>query len=206
VWCWWTFNIRNNPLTWNDVSLYVAANLCPCWPHAQSQLPHFRHRVQSPLPPFLSFPPTYVNTMNTENIKHPSLLPSGTFPCWCWLSWYLHMNVFLALNTPIDSSSLSTGSIVLPKASQGDHHRYVFDSPLIVVSSSPWSATALYFFGSILVRVLKSKITVILTYAQKRYCGSSNYVKVVFCRLTIITITKWYIKDFQKSAILLPKS
>ncbi len=37
-------------------------------------------------------------------------------------------------------------------------------------------ATALYFFGSILLRALKSKLTVILTYAKKIYCGSNNYV------------------------------
>ncbi len=51
-------------------------------------------------------------------------------------------------------------------------------------------ATALYFYGSIILRALKSKITVILTNAQKRYCGFSNYVKVLIHRLTIITITK----------------
>ncbi len=67
-------------------------------------------------------------------------------------------------------------------------------------------ATALYFYGSILLRALKSKITVILTYAQQRYYGSSNYEKVLFNRLTIIAITKWYNKDAQKSAILLSKT
>jgi hypothetical protein len=51
-------------------------------------------------------------------------------------------------------------------------------------------ATSLYFYGSKLLTALKSKITVILTHAQQRYCGSSNYVKVLFNRLKIITITK----------------
>jgi hypothetical protein len=59
-------------------------------------------------------------------------------------------------------------------------------------------ATALYLHGSILLRALKSKITVILTYAQKRYCGSSNYVKVLFNRITIITITNYTKKIFKK--------
>jgi hypothetical protein len=57
---------------------------------------------------------------------------------------------------------------------------------------------ALYFYGSILLRALKSKITVILTYAQKRHCVSSNYLKVLFYRLTIINITKCAIKIFEK--------
>ncbi len=41
VWCLRVFNIRNNSLTLNGGLLYIAAYLCPCWPHAQSQLPHF---------------------------------------------------------------------------------------------------------------------------------------------------------------------
>ncbi len=66
-------------------------------------------------------------------------------------------------------------------------NRYVQEQVHINV---PVPATALYFDGSILLQALKSKITVILTYAQKRYCGSSNYVKFLFNGITIITITK----------------
>jgi hypothetical protein len=40
----------------------------------------------------------------------------------------------------------------------------------------------------------------------KNMLWTSNYMKVLFNRLTIITITKWYNKDFRKSAILLSKN
>jgi hypothetical protein len=33
-------NIKTNPLGM-VASFYEAANLCPCWPNAQSQVPHF---------------------------------------------------------------------------------------------------------------------------------------------------------------------
>jgi hypothetical protein len=72
----------------------------------------------------------------------------------------------------------------------------------VVLSSSNQDG----LLSSILLRALKSKITVILTYAQKIYCGSSNNENLLFNRLTIITITKLYNKDFQKSAILLSKT
>ncbi len=54
----WMFNIyMNNPLTWNRGSLYVAGNSCPCWPYAQSQLPHFWIPCPVPIAPF--FPPSH---------------------------------------------------------------------------------------------------------------------------------------------------
>ncbi len=46
----------NNPLTWNGGSLYVAANFCPCWPHAQSQLPYFWSPYPISIAPF--YPPS----------------------------------------------------------------------------------------------------------------------------------------------------
>jgi hypothetical protein len=53
----------------------------------------------------------------------------------------------------------------------------------------------------------KMIITVYWLIHKKRYCGYSNYVKVLLNRLTIIAITKKrYNEDFQKSAIFLSKT
>ncbi len=34
-------NVKNNPITSSGGSLFEEANFHPCWPYAQSQLPHF---------------------------------------------------------------------------------------------------------------------------------------------------------------------
>ncbi len=74
----WIFQCINNPLTWNYGSLYVAAKFCPCGPHAQSQLSHFKDPYPTPHCP--SFPPLPINTCkyyNTDKINTPSLFLSG---------------------------------------------------------------------------------------------------------------------------------
>ncbi len=52
--------IKNNPLTLNDGSLYEEANFCPCWSHAQSQLPHF-------------YPPCIAPTTTFFSLSHPHM-------------------------------------------------------------------------------------------------------------------------------------
>jgi hypothetical protein len=55
------------PLTWNGGSLYKEANFHYCWPHAQSQLPHFIPLVGPPFPPSLP----HVAVMTTDDINMP---------------------------------------------------------------------------------------------------------------------------------------
>jgi hypothetical protein len=61
----------NNPLTWNGGSLIVAANLHPCWPRAQSQLPHFCLLPSSHCPSFSLLPTNLCNCYNTDGINMP---------------------------------------------------------------------------------------------------------------------------------------
>ncbi len=71
VWCCMNIYIRNNPLTWSGGSLYLAANLCPCWPHVRSQLPQFWSPCPIPVALIFPFLSTHVNTMNTDYINTP---------------------------------------------------------------------------------------------------------------------------------------
>ncbi len=64
----------NNPLTWNGGSLYVAAILCPWWPLApcsESTAPFLVPLPNLHCSLLPSFPPTYVITMNTDDINMP---------------------------------------------------------------------------------------------------------------------------------------
>ncbi len=59
-------------MEWQFFVRTVASNFHPCWPHAQSQLPHFRPPYPAPLPP--PFPPTNARTKAQVTLKCPSLL------------------------------------------------------------------------------------------------------------------------------------
>jgi hypothetical protein len=53
-------------------ALYVAANLCPCWSHAQSSLPHFWILYPVPIAHiFLLRPAQTQNYYNTDDINMP---------------------------------------------------------------------------------------------------------------------------------------
>jgi hypothetical protein len=55
--------------------LYEAANLFPCWPHAQSQLPIFSPLAQPPPPPFSPLPTHRQTFMATDDINTPESSP-----------------------------------------------------------------------------------------------------------------------------------
>jgi hypothetical protein len=67
------------------------------------------------------------------------------------------------------------------------------------------TATAPYFYGFILLRAVKSKIIIVLTYVFRTKFLYNSYVKVLFSRCTILSIIDWYNEDFRKSTILMPK-
>ncbi len=78
VWCCMNIYIRNNPLTWSGGSLYLAATLSPCWPHAWSELPQFWSPCPIPVALIFPFLPTWWILWTQTTLTHPSLLPSGT--------------------------------------------------------------------------------------------------------------------------------
>jgi hypothetical protein len=68
-----------NSLTWNGSSLCIAANFRSCWPHARSQLPHFRPLTQPPLLPlFPHVPLTHASSITQTTWACPNLLLLGT--------------------------------------------------------------------------------------------------------------------------------
>jgi hypothetical protein len=78
------------------------------------------------------------------------------------------ISVFLPCQLFSFTNSLN---IFLPKITSADIHTTGWGGVFLV--------TALYFYGSILLQALKSKIIVMLACAQKRCCESNYYVKVV---------------------------
>jgi hypothetical protein len=94
VWFFINLLCMSIPLTWTGGFLYAAANLCPYWPHAQSQLPHFSSPYPIPIAPF--FPPSHTHMWilwTQMTVTCPSLLPSGTKKTfWKWKDRYVILN------------------------------------------------------------------------------------------------------------------